>query len=69
MSMSMSQRMDSFIEELKESVKILNPQNSLRFYVQKIEIESIECDDNKGAFEKIKDQDIYGFGKIEWMKM
>ena len=66
---SESQKIDTFLDELKDSVRIINPRENLEYYVEKVEVKSIEFQDKDLAFQKLKEEDIFNFGKIEWIKI
>lgn len=56
---------DDYIEELKKYVRLINPNEGLRYLVWKIETQQLIEDKEKYPFELMKTQEVYRFGKNE----
>ena len=66
---SESKNTTSFIEELKNAIRIIRPNPKLNFYIEKIEVKSIDKIDKEEAFERMKEKDVFEFGEPEWIKV
>jgi len=56
---------DDYIEELKRYVKLINPNQGLKYIVWKVETKQLIDDKEKYPFELMKTQEVYGFGEGE----
>jgi hypothetical protein len=58
-----------FINDIKKYVDIINPMPKLNYYIHTIEITNCKIIDKNDVFQKIKDDDVYSFGKEEFIKI
>jgi len=54
---------DDYIEELKRYVRMINPNEGLKYLVWKVKVKQLIDDKEKHPFELMKSQEIYKFVK------
>ena len=63
------EKLTKFLEYLKKSIKLIKPNNKLIYNIQKIRVNQIKDIDKNYVFQKIKTDEIYKFGDIEWVNV
>jgi hypothetical protein len=62
-------QMENYVEVLKGYVKLINPDQVLRYFVWKVQTEQLIDKNEKDPFEYMKQQPAYGFLKDEILEI